>query len=397
MILLMLIKVGFAQVPATTRAIFTADSIVSGNSKDILTSFYQLALNNLTGKNREFNFSSNPFAIMLRRNPKLSLDTKYTRYKPLRKLNFNLGLKLDSVFNFNGFTSGIKYSLIDQTDATASKFIFERLRSDALNAERNILAKKMRDYANVKFPNAVGNPDSEDFKKKGEFMSKADDLFIKDIPFSKFDAEFQKDVNKIVEDNKLEKVADIFKNKPDSSFKDIDFRKFQALKNAIKNNLLWTIGISDSTYKDKFQFTNIAIFSELSKGIFQPEPGDNNLEINVKAAYNFLKDTLKPGRNLKREIFTVESGLNWVIRDKTTDRSFAEIKFSGSYYHNFASIYQNEKRDSLTLNGTLRIRVVDDLWIPLEVKYDPKTGNVFGVLNMKANFTGLAKLLKPKT
>ena len=85
-----------------------------------------------------------------------------------------------------------------------------------------------------------------------------------------------------------------------------------------------------------------------------------------------------------------------MIRDKTTDRSFFEIKFSGSYYHNFGNIYLGEKKDSMTLNGIARIRIYNDIWIPLEVKYDPKTGKIHGFLNIKANFSGLAMLLKRK-
>jgi len=387
-LLLVLANVCMAQVKPSTATVFTADSIQSGNSKDILTNFFQLAFNNLTGRNKEFNFNSNPFAIMLKRNPKLSLDKTYKRYKPLRKLNFGLGIKLDTSFNFNGFSSGIKYSLIDQTDATTSKLIALKLQNDPLGLERDILTDALNEYQANNIPAQAD---------KITFLGKVNKLFQENIALNKMDTGFQNIVKVLVKDKKLDKVAEVFNRKAGQSFKTIDSLNYQALKNSIKNNLLWTIGVSDSTYKDKFQFSNIVIVSELSKGIFDPEPGDNNLEINVKAAYNFLKDTLQPGRNLKREIFSIESGINWVIRDKTNDRPFAELKFSGSYYHNFASIYQKEKRDSLTLNGTLRIRVLDDIWIPLEVKYDPKTGNVFGVLNMKANFTGLAKLLKPKT
>jgi len=387
-LLLVLANVCMAQVKPSTATVFTADSIQSGNSKDILTNFFQLAFNNLTGRNKEFNFNSNPFAIMLKRNPKLSLDKTYKRYKPLRKLNFGLGIKLDTSFNFNGFSSGIKYSLIDQTDATTSKLIALKLQNDPLGLERDILTDALNEYQANNIPAQAD---------KITFLGKVNKLFQENIALNKMDTGFQNIVKVLVKDKKLDKVAEVFNRKAGQSFKTIDSLNYQALKNSIKNNLLWTIGLSDSTYKDKFQFSNIVIVSELSKGIFDPEPGDNNLEINVKAAYNFLKDTLQPGRNLKREIFSIESGINWVIRDKTNDRPFVELKFSGSYYHNFASIYQKEKRDSLTLNGTLRIRVLDDIWIPLEVKYDPKTGNVFGVLNMKANFTGLAKLLKPKT
>jgi hypothetical protein len=381
--LLMFVKFSVAQVAPVTKFLFTADSLKSGNAKDILTSFFQLGLNSITGPNKEFSFSSNPFAIMLKRNPGLSLDKNYKKYKPLRKLNFNIGIRLDSSFGFNGFSSGLNFALIDQTDATTSKYILEKLRGDELNHERDILLEALNDYL-------TKNVAAADQRAFAANINKV----VQDAPFNTLDVAFQKTVKQLVADKNLNKIGNIFANKADSSFKQIDAEKFKALKNSIKNHLLWTVGISDSTYKDKFQFSNVAIVSKLSKGIFDPGPGDNNLEVNVMAAYTFSNDTLKKERNLKREIFTVESGLNWIIRDKTTDRPFCEMKFSGSYYHNFGSIYTNERRDSLTINGTLRVRILEDIWIPLEIKYDPKSGNIFGFLNIKANFTGLTKFLK---
>ena len=372
--------------------VFTADSIQSGNSKDILTSFFQLAFNNLTGKSREFNFSSSPYAIMLKKNPDLSIDTKYKKYTPLRKMNISIGVRLDSSFYFNGFSSGFKYALVDKTDITASRIFAERAKSNELNKERDKLVNLLSQYFRDNFTPLPVDTNSQQYKSAMEFKENVTRLGK--VPFATLDDNFKKVVKKVTSDNSLNTINDVFKNKADSSFKDMDIARFEALKNSMKKNLLWTIGISDTTYKDKFQFANISVVSEISKGLFDPEPGDNNIEFTGKAAYNFLNDTLKKGRNLKREIFTAEGGLNWIIRDRSTDKSFIETKFSTTYYHNLASIYNGEKRDSLTLNGTIRFRLIDDIWIPLEIKYDPKSGNIFGLLNIKANFTGLSKLLK---
>jgi len=388
--LIFFIHNSFGQLSSATKELFTADSIKSGNAKDILTSFFQLGLNNLTGPNKEFNFSSNPFAIMLRRNPQLNIDKFYKRNKPLRKLNFDFGVRLDSLFNFNGFTSGVKYSLVDETDASTSRFIFERLKSDELRQERDTLLVELDKYFKDKVIPS-GTPNEK--KVFAENINKV----LQDVPFSKLDPDFQKIVLGLTANKGLDKIETVFVTKGDSSLQQMDIEKFKALKNLIKNKLLWTIGLKDSTYKDKFQFANIALVSELSKGIFDPEPGDNNLEINIKALLDFSNDTLKKSRNLNRNIFSIESGINWVIRDKTTDRSFFEVKFSGCYYHNFANLYENEKKDSLTINGTARFRVYNDIWIPLEIKYDPKNGNIFGFIDVKANFTGLSKLLKGKS
>ena len=382
-------QISMAQVaPESSTPIFTADSLLSGNTKDILTDFFQLGLNNLIGANREFNFTSSPFALMLKKNPGLSIDLKYKKNRPLRKLNFSFGIKLDSSFNFNGLSSGIKYSLINQRDFTTSKLISESLKGDAFQKERGILNKELDKCFDINFPGNVVTPEAQ------KFNNNINDLFNKDIPLNQFDAGFQEDVIKIVKKSGLSRIKNIIDNHPNLSFKVINARNVDSLKNSIKNNLLWTIGISDTTYKDKFQFSNVLLVSELSKGIFYPKPGENNLEINAKASYNFLNDNLQKTRNLKREIFAIEGGINWVIRDRATDKSFFELKLSTSYYHNFAGLHAKEERDRFTLNITPRIRIYEDVWLPFEIRYDPTTGNLLGFLNVKANFTGLGKLIK---
>jgi hypothetical protein len=47
-------------------AVLTADSLASGNYKDVLTSFFQLSFDKLTGKDKELKFSSNPYAVMMK-------------------------------------------------------------------------------------------------------------------------------------------------------------------------------------------------------------------------------------------------------------------------------------------------------------------------------------------
>jgi len=374
-----------AQKDTTSPVMYTVNSLKSGNSKDILTSFFQLALNNLTGKNKGFDFTSNVYAIMLKRNPKLNKDIFYTKYKPLRKLNIAFGIRLDSAYNFNGFSSGLKYSLIDQTDPTTSRYLSDKLKKDRLGIERDILFRSFTQYLKTDFKGT----DTE-----LETLNNNRNDFANDMPFNQTDPAFQKIIRTIIKDKNLSTIDQYLDESKGHSFKEYDSLNFAKLKASIKKNLLWTIGISDSTYKDKFEFSNISIVSELTKGIFEPEAGENNLEVNIKAMYVFSNDTIRKTRNLDRKIFSFESGLNWVIRDKTTDQPFFEIKFSGSYYRNFGNLYLNEKKDSLTINGTSRIRVYNDFWIPLEVKYDPKTGKVHASLNIKANFSGIAGILK---
>ena len=70
---------------------------------------------------------------------------------------------------------------------------------------------------------------------------------------------------------------------------------------------------------------------------------------------------------------------------------------SGSYINiRKRNLYLSEKHETNTLNGTLSIRVFNEVWIPIEIKYDTKDHNVFGFLNVVTNFKALGNLLKSK-
>ena len=100
-------NLAFAQIKPNPA--LTADSLATGNYKDVLTSFFQLAFNRFIGDDKEIRFASNPFAVMAKADTSLLMDAKYYKYRHLRDLNFSFAAKLDSSYKFNGFSSGIKY------------------------------------------------------------------------------------------------------------------------------------------------------------------------------------------------------------------------------------------------------------------------------------------------
>ncbi len=401
LLLFVTVQQGFAQkqkAVAEAMPLFTADSLAGGNYKDILTSFFQLSFNNLTGDKREFNFNTNPFAVMLKNDPDLAIDRNYYKNRVLRKLNIGFGLKLDTSYRFNGFSSGIKYALINKRDSTTSKMLFSKLLTDSMGIERDTLALYLKKYADSLFPaatNAALPGHTDDLAKKKEFNASLNKLFNdSNAVLNKMDSTFRIAVLDIAGKKKLYILSKFFKTSPNMSLRRFHDKSFSELKQSLKSEPLWIIAVSDTTYKNQFAFSNLVFSTEFSKGVFKPQPGANNLELNIKAAANFLKDTLQQGNNLKRVLFNVEAGLNWVIRNKTNEKSYFELKLSSTYYRNFSSLYAKEKREMFTLNGTARVRVYEDIWVPLEIKYDPKNGNVFGCLNVKANFTGVGKLVK---
>jgi hypothetical protein len=378
---------GFAQNDTSSQTvkpptIFTADSLASGNTKDVLTSFFQLAIDQLTGPNKQLNFNSNPFALMLKSNPVLNVDTNYRKYRALRKTNFGFGLQLDSAYHFNGFSSGVKYALVNKRDTATSATLSKLLHNSQIVNERHVLLRALNAHIIT-----LQSPQREIFE---DAVHK---LFSVDTPFNKLDTAVQRKVRELVQENNLHLLTRIVDEDPSSNFTRANRANFDSLKNEIKQGLLWTVGVSDTTYKDQFFFSNLVLNTEIVKGFGAYKPG-NNLEYDIKAALNLLDDSLAKGRDLKRAILNFEPGLNWVIRNKENDKSWLEFKISGSYSHNFTTLYNEERRDSLTFNGTLRIRVYEDIWIPLEFKYDPRSGNVLGFINVHFNFTTLGSLVR---
>ncbi|HEY1202281.1 MAG TPA: hypothetical protein VGE79_14925, partial [Niastella sp.] len=109
--------------------VFTADSLATGNYKDVLNSFFQFAFEKMTSPNKELKFTGTPFAVMAKLDTTLLVDTLYTKYRALRNLNYMVSLRLDTSFRFNGFSSGIKYAIINKRDETVSRAFLNTVRN----------------------------------------------------------------------------------------------------------------------------------------------------------------------------------------------------------------------------------------------------------------------------
>lgn len=358
----------------------TADSLASGNYKDIFKSFFQIAFNRITGTTKEIQFTSNPFAVMAKRNPDLLVDTNYYKYRPLRNLNFSFAGKLDSAYRFNGFSSGVKYAIINKRDETVSRaFITSAAHSDD---EFNKLTDSLAAFESTL-------PVSE----QTSFTNQIDSLFRGTLTYDKLNKNNQEVVLNYAKSIRAVYILKLLEVDPKLNFHKASKQTYDSLRTLFHNKLLWTAEISDTTYKDQFLFSNIVIGTQVLKGILNPK-GAINLQLDIKCYANLLDDSVSSGRDLKRALLYFEPGINLVFKSRNTQQSWAELKVSGIYNHNLAYLYKNEKRDNLIFSGTLRIRIMNDIWIPLEIKYDPKSGNVFGFLNVRANFTGLGTLLK---
>jgi hypothetical protein len=379
------ILVSFQLVAYTqTNLPLTADSLATGNYKDVLNSFFQLAFNKLITNDREIKFTSNPFAVMAKANPSLLVDTMYYRYRHLRNLNFAFSAKLDSSFKFNGFSSGVKYALINKRDETVSRLFLNMVANDPKISEYFTLSTAIAQY----IASLVDNRELQTKVQNDETAFRRGEK-----KFSELDPAFRQKLKELAKQNNLRYLVNLMEGDPDFNIKKLTDETFDSYKDYFNNRLLWTIEFSDTTYKDQFLFSNLVFTSEMVKAIDSLK--NNDIELNLKSDFQFIDDTTKAGRDLSRKVFNFEPGINFVVKTKNTRKSFLELKVSGNYYHIFSGVYKDERNDNLTLNGTLRVRIINDIWVPLEIKYDPKSGNVFGFLNVRINFEALRRLINP--
>jgi hypothetical protein len=365
--------------------IFTADSLASGNYKEVWKSFFQLAFDRFTGKQKELTFTSNPFALMLKASPDLAVDTNYTKYKALRNLNFSITGRLDSSYRFNGFSSGITYAIVNRRDVT----MYQQFNEQVRNANREI--EDLTDGIGAVVSTLSTNP------SLSSKLTALSNKLLRDssYTFNQLDKEVDSILRKVINDKKITNLQRLLKSSNKISINQIARNGYDSVEKNFQNRLLWTVGVSDTTYNDKFMFSNVALTTRILKGLFPDPKQASNIELDIMGCLNFVDDTLKSGRDLKRSVLTSEAGFNWVYKAKKTNQSIFELKFSAAYNRIFNGAYKNEEKELFTLNGTFRIRILDEVWLPLQFKYDPKSGNVLGFLSVKFNFSGLKKLVAP--
>jgi hypothetical protein len=371
-----------AQKVTSPNPVLMADSLATGNYKDVLNSFFQLAFDRLASPDKAIKFTGTPFAVMAKLDTALLVDTMYTRYRTLRNINYMFALKLDTSLKFNGFSSGIKYAIINKRDETVSKAFRNTVINNAAVNQLFGLFNQMIAKAQTMADPAAVMLEITDFRKGTKNFG----ALSKPLQDTMLAYAASSDTTKA--------LFETLTNNKNFNLKKTSDSLYQDMKTNFNRNTLWTVGVTDTTYKNQFVFSNVVFHSEFLQGVNKYNNTKNDLELNIRSQLQLVDDTLNAGRDLKRALFNFEPGINLVINTKTTKKSYLELKFSGGYYHNFGTLYANEDRDQVFVNGTVRVRIMNDIWIPFEVKYDPKNGNLFGFINVRANFRALGNAAK---
>src|ERR1019366_2099206 len=158
--------------------------------------------------------------------------------------------------------------------------------------------------------------------------------------FDKFDPQLQIIIRQTItsDSNDYKYVIQSLEKNPKLNIYSERNKDFRKLVSSFQNKSLLTLGVHDTSYTNGQLFKSMNISLEYLKGIIHPYRHGNidslssaNLEVDIKVAGNFTDDTLKANKNLNRQIFNIEPGINLVLKGKKSQQPYLEFKVSGSY------------------------------------------------------------------
>jgi len=367
-----------AKADSTKQIIRTAADLKSGTSQEVLSSFFKLAYQNLSD-GHHFQFNSSLFAIKAKTDTSLWIDTNYNKHTFLRNMTLGIDIGLDSTNKFKSATLSVKYAIINNRDKSVFDFRSNGKILDSTLKSANHLYK----YALEAY--------HKEAKKQN--YNNALDYIYHDIhhPRPKLDSVGKRFID-IIDSIKNEKQFSKIKNFKAlnllDSLKDI----YNTISGLMSQTSLWTIG-GKVSLNQLNTFSKVNLNTEYLKGITRNNTS-MGLELDVKGNLD-IYDTTAMSQSYSRNVLSGSAGINWIIyKNKDTQKSYIEFKPALTYNNVLAGTLPGETKSKFTGDGVLRFRITDDLWIPFDIKYDPKAGKFFGFLNITSNFDWLGSKSK---
>ena len=373
----------YGQVDSTTTVenrIRTANDLKSGNLQDVFTNFFQIAAEDLTGKGRSFDFKSTLFALRVKTDPTLTVDTNYVKHNFDRNLQFNISVKLDQKFKFNGFSGGFTWAIINDRDSTILSFADPKYNTLIRNWDtlKEHVAAERAAYGQSVHSNENLNVGSNEASRIFDTVKMA--------------------IKAVLSSGNIDTIKSYSKNVQDSLDKHVPSikRYYTAYINEYNKALaecrlkpLFTVSLNGGVDSN----------GRVSNGNFEAvylqgtSKNGKGPEIDVRLRANIVDTFIST--QVYRSTIGFTGGFNLpLIRNKKTTASILEFKPYFEYYRILHGIVPGEKGDMFLANATLRLRITEQLWIPLTIKYDIQNANVFGVFNVALNLDAFKSFIK---
>jgi hypothetical protein len=347
----------------------TANDLKTGNWQDVLSSFLQLSFSDLTGSNKALNFKTTLLALKVKADSSLLIDSNYKRQQFARNFQFDLSLNLDSQYKFKGFQAGFTLAIINKRDSTVLSLVHTLVDSLFLVGQTEL------QNAFIAFQESVSDSTHHIRADKKQLFAAVkqkmqDNLRLSGFTETKdFPAEFKPFLKKSYDDN-IRKANDLF---------NIELAK-------LRTKPLLTLSVNSTFKNDQQAFHNGQAQLIFLQGI---KTARSSTEIDLRVSAN-VRDTLLITTQ-RRADFKASGGINFSLIKTNTQKSILEFKPYFEYFALITTAIGDERKTKFSANADFRLRITDNLWLPLTITYDWNQKNFLGFLNVDFNFTAFKK------
>jgi hypothetical protein len=362
LLLLMSVHVVLAQDEEVQKFRKATDRSKSGNYKEVLSNLFQLGTSNLTGPNKSVEFNSTLYGIKSIFCENITTDKVFSEQKFSRNLEFNTKLNFDEQFKYKGFSGGITYALINQRDKDVANF-----KETNLYKNSQFLNKELSEIQ-IGFVNELIKTDDKELSAKIEAINVATSILT------------NKEFDKIDQSNiYFDKIITEFENRNKSIKLEDYINKIHELRKEEYSNLekkaLWTVSLNGTT-NDKGNNQKLTFGTVFLQGL-------KPLELDIRS--NLIYSDTLIEKSVQRLELRNSAGFNYKMF-KRNEQSVFEIKLYMEYNSILKNQLADEKKNTFLASSDFRIRVTEDVWIPLTIKYDIENSNFLGFLNITYNF-----------
>jgi hypothetical protein len=357
-----------AQIPVAPLDSFITNEFMvkSGDVQDLLNSYFQLAVKNLTSGNPELKYTTTIYALKVKKHPELKYDYNYVNQRDARNLELSIAAKADSSNgSINTANVGFKYALINERDKSVARF---NIADDVL------INKTIKDAIhNVRLRNPELSGDA--LTAKVTAMNNSITQFYQSFDANDLDKSIREELSRIQKPGEDIGTQLLKAN-----------AKYNLAMAAYSQKPLWTFYLNSDYNFNVKSLTSLNLGSEFFDGLMK-NPNKKPWELTVKGNMAAGDDTSITGYDFSRIILSGSVGLNHVFaRDEANHSSLGELKVDASLNNIIHGAYKGEEKSVITFNATLRIRLSEELWVPLVLTYDQANANLFGFLNLTWNF-----------
>ncbi len=337
----------------------------SGLSYDALTQFFQANLS--TGASGGYDFKATLFGLKkFFSSDSLNASAIYLRQYYPRNLEFALGLhKGSSDGNYSLLTSGFKLAVINNRDKSTVNFAAED--HGALSRDIDIVTSAEYDAFREYNDQIANDPE------KSKELAAATRKFKKSGNIRDFPQAMQDLYNK-----KL-----IAQGKDPATFSLQD--EYDRIGKLIDKRGVLTLSFNP-TYDynhSRFDSTGVNVSYLVGFGNYK-KPW--NIDLEGSALYFHDSSSKKP--DLGRSVYILKAGINKVLAydSKLNPLIELELAYEDDYIGN--GRYASEKNNQPKIVNILRVHISKEITLPLTLKYDLNTPNLFGIFSFQWNLEG---------